>query len=756
MHSPTRPLGRRLFLQLTAALLLILTSAAFADQWDDRFHTIGVDGVARAHASLGSDLYVGGPLQSAGPLAVSNVAHWDGTAWHALGPGLDGPVHALTFMDGDLYACGQFTHAGPLAVNRVARWDGSQWHAVGAGLPSAPAAMAVYDGGLWCDGWRWDGNAWTEVVTFDDLVSDLIVHDGRLIFGGRFTAAGGAPASYVVAWDGSQLAAMPDQPQSVVDLEVVGASLYALADSYGEADPVTTWTGASWAVVGDLPQDFSSHYLQLMNHDGQLRMMATVSMGPGPFWWTDIATWDGAVWTWLDQVYNMAYSKHCFVHDGDLVLTGRFTRLHGTIAHSIGRLTASGPVALGAAGLGFGGSWGGTVADLCVTPAGMAVGGNFDSVGPVITSGVALWDGATWQPHQAGSAKVAVLVWHDGALHAFYWAGNVIDGNLMVWNGSDWDGLTYHGGPLPHVALSWDGRLLGASYDITDWTQPGAPVLFAEVTGGDTHSLLGRDGALIAGGAFETVDGVPAHGLAIYADGAWSELAGGVDGTVRCLALHQGDLVAGGSLSAAGGVPVAGVARLSDGVWQALGDQLSGDVLALASYGGFIYAGGDFAVAGEQGRNLARWDGLAWHVVGGGTNHPVHDLAVFDDKLHLSGQFGVVGDVPAARFAIWDGTGIVAVPAAAVASPLRAAPNPFNPSTTVSFDLPRGEQVRLDVVDVRGRRVRTLVDRWLDAGEHQATWDGRDRHGRAAAAGSYLLRLRSELEVRVVKVSLVE
>jgi len=85
-----------------------------------------------------------------------------------------------------------------------------------------------------------------------------------------------------------------------------------------------------------------------------------------------------------------------------------------------------------------------------------------------------------------------------------------------------------------------------------------------------------------------------------------------------------------------------------------------------------------------------------------------------------------------------------------------AWPNPTASRTSFAFSLPAAAKVELTVYDVRGRRVRTLVDRWLDAGEHQATWDGRDRHGRAAAAGSYLLRLRSELEVRVVKVSLVE
>ncbi|MEZ4387104.1 MAG: FlgD immunoglobulin-like domain containing protein [Candidatus Krumholzibacteriia bacterium] len=87
---------------------------------------------------------------------------------------------------------------------------------------------------------------------------------------------------------------------------------------------------------------------------------------------------------------------------------------------------------------------------------------------------------------------------------------------------------------------------------------------------------------------------------------------------------------------------------------------------------------------------------------------------------------------------------------------LAAAPNPFNPTTTVSFSVDRGDQVRLDVLDARGRRLRTLVAGWRDAGEHRATWDGRDGRGRPAATGTYLLRLQAGASVRVAKMVLVE
>ena len=69
---------------------------------------------------------------------------------------------------------------------------------------------------------------------------------------------------------------------------------------------------------------------------------------------------------------------------------------------------------------------------------------------------------------------------------------------------------------------------------------------------------------------------------------------------------------------------------------------------------------------------------------------------------------------------------------------LAVAPNPANPGTHISYDLPGATQVVLRIVDVRGRLVRTLVDGWRPAGAHRAFWDGRDDAGRSAASGVYL------------------
>ncbi|NTV03358.1 hypothetical protein HGA89_00380 [bacterium] len=82
-------------------------------------------------------------------------------------------------------------------------------------------------------------------------------------------------------------------------------------------------------------------------------------------------------------------------------------------------------------------------------------------------------------------------------------------------------------------------------------------------------------------------------------------------------------------------------------------------------------------------------------------------------------------------------------------------PNPFNPTTTIKFDVSVIGRVTLRIYDVRGALVRTLVDADLPRGSHQATWDGRDSSGREMASGSYSGRLEAGGQVETVRMVLV-
>jgi hypothetical protein len=70
-------------------------------------------------------------------------------------------------------------------------------------------------------------------------------------------------------------------------------------------------------------------------------------------------------------------------------------------------------------------------------------------------------------------------------------------------------------------------------------------------------------------------------------------------------------------------------------------------------------------------------------------------------------------------------------------------PNPANPMATLSFELAASSKVSLNIYDVKGRLVRTVVDEVLLPNRHAYVWDGRDNSGVHAASGLYLYRLQS-------------
>ncbi len=85
-----------------------------------------------------------------------------------------------------------------------------------------------------------------------------------------------------------------------------------------------------------------------------------------------------------------------------------------------------------------------------------------------------------------------------------------------------------------------------------------------------------------------------------------------------------------------------------------------------------------------------------------------------------------------------------------------AAPNPFNPSTSVTLDLLRDALVTAGVHDVTGRRVRSLTSRLLPAGSHRIAWDGRDDRGTALASGVYYVVISMEGDRVSRKVTLLK
>jgi hypothetical protein len=85
----------------------------------------------------------------------------------------------------------------------------------------------------------------------------------------------------------------------------------------------------------------------------------------------------------------------------------------------------------------------------------------------------------------------------------------------------------------------------------------------------------------------------------------------------------------------------------------------------------------------------------------------------------------------------------------------RNSPNPFNPTTTLRYDLPRREMVTLKIYNILGEEVRTLIDRIQTPGPKTAVWDGTNSKGEEVGSGIYIYSLRVGDEIKSMKMALL-
>ena len=82
-------------------------------------------------------------------------------------------------------------------------------------------------------------------------------------------------------------------------------------------------------------------------------------------------------------------------------------------------------------------------------------------------------------------------------------------------------------------------------------------------------------------------------------------------------------------------------------------------------------------------------------------------------------------------------------------------PNPFNPQTTIKFELPVSENVEISVYNNLGQVVRNLLSKKLTPGEHHIQWDGKNNFGKACSSGIYYLQLRASESILTQKMVLL-
>ncbi len=558
----------------------------------------------------GPALYVGGSFTSAGAVAASRIARWDGAQWSGLGAGVNNTVLAMTvFDDGTgpaVYAVGAFSQAGGAPAKGIARWDGQSWSPLGSGLtgsgPSTGYSVGVFDLGA--------GPA--------------------LYAGGTFQYAGGVPARNIARWDGTAWSAMGAglygtnaqvMRMTMFDdgfgprLHIGGRFDVTPAGEFGAR--VARWTGSTWDQVGQTLSTNLNHYvssLAVLPGASGARLLAG-GVFKGGTWLNEInyvARFNGEGWVGIQRGMESYVRSLIVAHESgrDVVYAGGAFQAAGAAAASrVARLEEDHWVGLehnlGIVGEGF-------------PPAARVFQGNVyvatdnaRSAGDVAVRSIAAWNGSEWDAVGGGitaadGSRVPLrdmAEFDDGSGPALYVtgafdrAGATIAGNIARWDGVQWSALL-------GTSLNDEG------YDLAVHDDGSGPALY----------VLGD---------FTLAGPVAANHVARWNGATWSALGAGVLGGPQVLTVHDEGLG-----------PMLYIARESllhrwDGSsWSehgSVGGYWTVDVMHSFDEG----SGPELLAKGLYTIGLDRWTGTGWSYwpTGGGVSPPTRVFAVcgFDD-----------------------------------------------------------------------------------------------------------------------------
>jgi T5SS/PEP-CTERM-associated repeat protein len=626
------------------------------------------------------NLIAAGLFTQAGARAASNIARWDGEQWSPMGTGMSSAVLALTVFQPDgelsprLIAGGSFTTAGGLAASRVASWDGVSWSSIGGGVGGTVLALESFKalnasprlvvGGQFAsvsggavtarNVAAWDGKAWAAMgAGFQASVEAFKVADldgsgpnpAELFASGNFLSSGSTTTRYAARWDGAAW-----RPLSG------GTASSVLALEFFDSDP--SGTGGGVLVAGG----------EFKNADG----IPTRSM----------AGWDGARWSPFGAGTNaQVTAMAAFDPDGagpepvQLVVGGDFTTIGDTQAN---RIAIGNGLTWRPMGSGVNGSvraftnWdpdGPGPADAV-----LVIGGEFSQAGGAPAPDIATWNGSSYATIPGDGFNYSGVF----ALTTYDFDGPGPDPARLVAAGTFELFPPGESDYVRHLAYWRDGnwKPIGTG-SMTEY--PLSMTVFD--FDGDGPEIP----ALVLGGSFIDIDVKPHLHIAAWRQSQWQSLGAGLgnDSSQVVLAVASFDpdgagparerLVAGGTFRFGGdGSPLNYIAQWDGAAWQPVGGGADRFVSRLLPYRlspsdpARLLVLGPFASVGVVAApSIASWDGVSWSTLGAGIGTTAGSAAIpaaamvfqpadaTSPKLFVAGNLTRAGGVVSASVAQW-------------------------------------------------------------------------------------------------------
>ncbi len=750
--------------------------------FSDQFIRAGLDGVVEDVAVFGGEIIIGGRFRYYnGGENLNNIARWNGEHFEPIGASFFRSVDALLVQNGSLIAAGRLINQEGRATT-VARWDGSSWQSLGNAFDDGILDLADYGGEIIAAGGflnngdtsvnniaKWNGSDWEALdsgIQFDSgssVIWALEVHDDYLIAGGEFSQAGSNSANSVARWDGtswqplaegfSRIGSNFNLVSSLTTYEgnliLSGFYLDPLSEQ-GRHTDIMMWTGTGWIQLGDR---FDGKLVQSMTDYKNRLVTAGSNLGPDQNFDQYLSFYENSSWTKkqniLQELESVRDINSIFADGERLIMGGSFhtfeSGIYNVAFFEDELLSPKTDPSLNFAPLG-------AVHSMMSYEGDIILGGDFKYAGSEVVNNVVRFTGTEWERMGDGfEEEINVITQFNGDLIA---AGNYSQSNLNIniarWNGSEWEPLGDGLSGNINALIEFEGKLIAAGtsffsnfrnhfavWDGEEWS------LLIEDPGDflwTPRALAIYNDELIVGGRLMIDESSGAQNVGRWNGDTFSPVGGGLNDSVLDLIVYNGDLVAGGIFTHSGDTSVPNIARWDGESWAPIGNGFDSGVGSLEIHEDELYASGNFSRSGNTITNgLARWNGSEWQSLGSGINSPAR-LYSDGDLLHIGGSFSEAGNLPAANYTTWSRLS-TSISDETNTRPTgfelkQNFPNPFNPMTVISYQIPVSGDVSLKVYDMLGREVATLVDSRQSAGTYQVEFDAS-----RLASGVYLYRL---------------
>jgi hypothetical protein len=591
-------------------------------RWDGtNWAGIGIQGLIETVKRNGSNVYFAGVFSGTTNVTSTNIIGWNGTNWFALGQGLGGSgfypvgsVNCLAFQGNNIYAGGNFSYSGTSSMTNIAYWDGSAWHAMGNPFNGTVSALTFYDGYLYAGGGftntslglvniaRWNGSAWAAVSSggANNLVYDFATDGINLYVGGNFTQIGGITATGIVSFNGST---WTNVGGGIYGFQGVGGQVKKMlwqsnqlyiAGSFERAgntgaDNVARWDGTQWWSIGGQTSHgvaYGVNFVQsLLAVSGPSSIPSGVYAGglsteAGDVVVNCIGRWDGTNWNSVGSGVSGSLSGN----DGQRVYA---LATDGTYLYAAGFFTNAGGSYASGVAYWNGGNW-------------YPLGSGVDWIANAVAVGDAdyIWVGGSFT-NAGGIYSRGLAVWADGS---WYNLGNVEGTNAIVY------ALEYDGGTKVYVGGQFysAGGVAATNIACFDDTDSSWHALGPGLSSGRVASLAYTNGVLYAGGTFTNAGSLAVQRIAQWNGTSWSSLGNGITGngaaSVNGIVVSGTNVYVTGNFTNAGSIAATNIARWNGTSWSALGSGLDPTHLgsAITAVGKDIYAGGSFSLAGDK------------------------------------------------------------------------------------------------------------------------------------------------------------